>query len=143
MKTKQQKAIDLFWSLDRDQTFMAGDYSIIDCERGFVVLSHEKNTFEIFESIEKAMDSVPEEDLYTSNPYFIGDDDAFWEEGFAHLIDDKDLYFEELDGLREGGYNGESFNMHGAPKWLEENYDLNTKEAEFVFDQWKETVEEE
>jgi len=74
MKTIQQKSIDLFWSLDRDQTFMAGDYSIIDCERGFVVLSHEKNTFEIFESIEKAMDSVPEEDLL-SNPYIDDDED--------------------------------------------------------------------
>ena len=132
MKTIQQKSIDLFWSLDRDQTFMAGDYSIIDCERGFVVLNDEKKT----------MDSVPEEDLL-SNPYIDDEEDSFKEAGFTHLIDDKELYFEELDGLREGGYNGESFNMHGAPKWLEENYDLSTKEAEFVFDQWKETVEEE
>ena len=147
MKTKQQKAIELFWSLDRDQTFMAGDYSIIYCSRGFVVLSDEKKTFEIFESIEKAMDTVPEEDLlsnpYLSNPYFDGDDDAFWEEGFAHLIDDKDLYFEELDGLRESGtYNGYPFNMHDSPRWLMVNYELGMKEAEFVFDQWKETVEE-
>ena len=67
METIQEKAIELFWSLDRDETFMAGAYSIIDCSRGFVVLREDKS-FEIFSTIEDAMDSVPEEDLH-SNPY--------------------------------------------------------------------------
>jgi hypothetical protein len=77
MKTIQEKAIELFWSLDRDETFIAGDYSIIYCSRGFVVLNDKPvltyneyyvNPFEIFSTIEDAMDSVPEEDLH-SNPY--------------------------------------------------------------------------
>lgn len=68
MKTIQQKSVDLFWSLDRDQTFITSKHSIIDCSRGFVVLNDEKKTFEIFSSIEDAIDSVPEEDLL-SNPY--------------------------------------------------------------------------
>ena len=77
METIQEKAIELFWSLDRDETFIAGDYSIIYCSRGFVVLNDKPvltyneyyvNPFEIFSTIEDAMDSVPEEDLH-SNPY--------------------------------------------------------------------------
>ena len=68
MKTIQQKSVDLFWSLDRDQTFMAGDYSILDCSRGVVVLNDEKKTFS---SIENAIDSLPEEDLLR-NPYIDG-----------------------------------------------------------------------
>ena len=39
MKTIQEKSVKLFWSLERDETFMAGDYSIIYCSRGFVVLN--------------------------------------------------------------------------------------------------------
>lgn len=68
METIQEKSVKLFWHLDRDETFMAGDYSIIYCSRGFVMLNDEKSTFEIFSSIEEAIDSVPEEELL-SNPY--------------------------------------------------------------------------
>ena len=74
MKSIQQKSIDLFWSLDRDETFMAGAYSIIDCSRGFVVLREDKS-FEIFSTIEEAMDSVPEEDLL-SNPYIDDEEES-------------------------------------------------------------------
>ena len=69
METIQEKSIKLFWSLERDETFMAGDYSIIYCSRGFVVLNDKPvNTFEIFSTIEEAIDSVPEEELL-KNPH--------------------------------------------------------------------------
>ena len=77
MKTIQEKSVKLFWSLERDETFMAGDYSIIHCSRGFVVLNDKPvltyneyyvHTFEIFSTIEEAIDSVPEEELL-KNPH--------------------------------------------------------------------------
>ena len=75
MKTIQQKSIDLFWSLDRDQLCVFGHYCVLNYSSGFVVLNHEKNTFEIFSTIEKAMDSVPEEDLL-SNPYIDDEEES-------------------------------------------------------------------
>ena len=58
-------------------------------------------------------------------------------EEFVHLTDDMELYFKELEGLRVSGV----MNMNGAPKWLEENYDLKRKEAIFVFLTWKDSKE--
>lgn len=61
--TIQQKAIDLYWSLDRDQTFITDNFTIIDCSHGFVMLDHVNGTWENFKTIKEAMDCVPEEDL--------------------------------------------------------------------------------
>ena len=58
---------------------------------------------------------------------------------FEHLYDDMELFFEELEALRVSGV----MNMYGAPKWLEENYDLSRKEAVYVFKAWVEFKEEE
>jgi len=56
---------------------------------------------------------------------------------FVHLTDDMELFFEELEALRVSGV----MNMYGAPKWLEENYDLSRKEAVFVFLAWADSKE--
>jgi len=58
---------------------------------------------------------------------------------FEHLFDDMELFYEELEALRVSGV----MNMYGAPKWLEENYDLSRKEAVYVFLAWCDFKEEE
>ena len=54
-----------------------------------------------------------------------------------HLEDDLEIFFEELDALRESG----EMNMYEAPRWLRDNYDLNREEAMHVFTKWTETYE--
>ena len=44
-------------------------------------------------------------------------------------------FFEILNDLRESG----QINMFGAPKWLQENFDLSKNEARVVFTAWTET----
>ena len=56
---------------------------------------------------------------------------------FHHLIDDMEIFFEELDYLRESA----TMNMFGAPRWLQDNYDFNKDEAKHVFVQWTKTIE--
>ena len=58
---------------------------------------------------------------------------------FEHLFDDMELFFEELEALRVSGV----MNMYGAPKWLEDNYDLSRKEAIYVFTAWTDFKKEE
>ena len=58
---------------------------------------------------------------------------------FEHLYDDMELFYEELEALRVSGV----MNMYGAPKWLEENYDLSREEAIYVFLAWCDFKEEE
>ena len=41
-------------------------------------------------------------------------------------------FFGILDRLRESGL----INMFGAPKWLEDNYDLSKEEAREIFMEW-------
>ena len=41
-------------------------------------------------------------------------------------------FFGILDRLRESGL----INMFGAPKWLEDNYDLSKEEARKIFMEW-------
>ena len=41
-------------------------------------------------------------------------------------------FFGVLDGLRESGL----INMFGAPKWLQDNYDLTKEEAREIFMEW-------
>jgi len=53
-----------------------------------------------------------------------------------HLIDDMELFFEELNYLRQSG----EMNMYGAPRWLRDNYDLNRDEAQHVFDKWTKQI---
>ncbi len=55
---------------------------------------------------------------------------------FQHLIDDMELFFEELNYLRQSG----EMNMYGAPRWLRDNYDLNRDEAQHVFDKWTKQI---
>jgi len=54
-----------------------------------------------------------------------------------HLIDDMELFFEELNNLRQSG----TMNMFGAPRWLQDNYDLSRDEAQHVFLRWTKTIE--
>ena len=58
---------------------------------------------------------------------------------YVDLFDDMELFYEELEALRVSGV----MNMYGAPKWLEENYDLSRKEAVYVFLAWCDFKEEE
>jgi hypothetical protein len=58
---------------------------------------------------------------------------------FEHLFGDMELFFEELEALRVSGV----MNMYGAPKWLEDNYDLSRKEAIYVFLSWTDFKKEE
>ena len=58
---------------------------------------------------------------------------------FEHLYELLDVLFEELEALRVSGV----MNMYGAPKWLEENYDLSREEAIYVFLAWCDLKEEE
>lgn len=44
-------------------------------------------------------------------------------------------FFEILNDLRESG----QINMFGAPKWLQENFDLSRNEAREIFTAWTET----
>ena len=46
-------------------------------------------------------------------------------------------FFETLNALRDSG----AMNMMGAPRWLEENYDLNSAEAKAVFISWTESFQ--
>jgi hypothetical protein len=48
---------------------------------------------------------------------------------------DMEFYFEMLNELRESG----TMNMFGAPKWLQENFDLSKTEAREVFMAWTES----
>ena len=41
-------------------------------------------------------------------------------------------YFEALDALRESGET----NMFGAPRWLQDTYDLDRKSACSIFEAW-------
>jgi hypothetical protein len=60
---------------------------------------------------------------------------------FEHLFDDMELFFEELEGLRESG-SYEYVRCSG--KWLQENYDLSRKEAiSMYFLEWKDKKERE
>ena len=56
---------------------------------------------------------------------------------FNHLIDDMEIFFQELDYLRESA----TMNMFGAPRWLQDNYDLSKEEAKHVFVRWTKTIE--
>mgnify|MGYP000850490072 FL=1 len=58
---------------------------------------------------------------------------------FEHLYDDMELFYEELEIIRVSG----TMNMYGAPKWLEDNYDLSRKEALYVFTSWTDFKKEE
>jgi len=44
-------------------------------------------------------------------------------------------YFSSLDALRESGV----MNMFGAPRWLQDNFDLNRNEARAGFVSWTES----
>tara|TARA_R100001460_G_scaffold11574_1_gene26974 strand:- start:121 stop:324 length:204 start_codon:yes stop_codon:yes gene_type:complete len=46
-------------------------------------------------------------------------------------------YFSSLDALRESGV----MNMFGAPRWLQDNFDLNRNEARAVFVSWTESFQ--
>ena len=67
----------------------------------------------------------------------IGHQDGNMINKFQHLIDDMDIFFQELDYLRESG----TMNMFGAPRWLIDNYDLSKDEANHVFIRWTKNIE--
>ena len=46
-------------------------------------------------------------------------------------------YFSSLDALRESGVT----NMSGAPRWLQENFELDRNEARAVFVSWTESLQ--
>ena len=57
------------------------------------------------------------------------------------LLFDKEaeVFFEELDGLRESG----EINMWGAPAWLVENFEISKPEAKRIFALWCKHKEDE
>tara|TARA_Y100000593_G_scaffold27028_1_gene53827 strand:+ start:2522 stop:2719 length:198 start_codon:yes stop_codon:yes gene_type:complete len=48
---------------------------------------------------------------------------------------DVEEYFEVLENLRSSG----KINMFGAPRWLQDNFGLDRKQAQLVFTKWTET----
>tara|TARA_R110000787_G_scaffold186663_1_gene298419 strand:+ start:57 stop:290 length:234 start_codon:yes stop_codon:yes gene_type:complete len=69
---KKQELVDelvwVFWELDEEENFDAGDFEIINKrETGkcldVIVLNNKTNTFKKYETIEKAIGSIPIKDL--------------------------------------------------------------------------------
>jgi len=77
MKTIQEKAVWMFWELEEDQNLVAGDFEIVNQrETGkcldVIVLNNKPvltyneyyvKTFETFETVEEAVNSIPEKHL--------------------------------------------------------------------------------
>ena len=73
MKTIQENTVWMFWELDEDQNLEAGDFEIVNQrETGkcldVIVLNNKTKTFEKYETVEEAVNSIPEKHLL-SNPY--------------------------------------------------------------------------
>tara|TARA_R100001086_G_scaffold42604_1_gene18819 strand:+ start:402 stop:677 length:276 start_codon:yes stop_codon:yes gene_type:complete len=73
MKTIQENTVWIFWELEEDQNLEAGDFEIVNQrETGkcldVIVLNNKTKTFNKFETIEEAVNSIPEKHLL-SNPY--------------------------------------------------------------------------
>ena len=77
METIQEKAVWMFWELEEDQNLVAGDFEIVNQrETGkcldVIVLNNKPvltyneyyvKTFETFETVEEAVNSIPEKHL--------------------------------------------------------------------------------
>ena len=69
----REEVIWMFWELDEEQNLVAGDFEIVNQrETGkcldVIVLNNKTKTFEKYETVEEAVNSIPEKDLMTM-PY--------------------------------------------------------------------------
>jgi|TARA_R110000744_G_scaffold20009_1_gene52516 hypothetical protein len=73
-KMKKQELVDeliwVFWELDEDENFEAGQYEIVNQrETGkflkVIVLNNGKNTFKKYDTVQEAVYSIPMKDLKT------------------------------------------------------------------------------
>jgi hypothetical protein len=65
-----EELVWVFWELDEEENFEAGQYEIVNQrETGkcldVIVLNNKTNTFKKYETIEKAINSIPAKDLRT------------------------------------------------------------------------------
>ena len=79
-KSIQEDTVWMFWELEEEQNLEAGDFEIVNQrETGkcldVIVLNNKTKTFEKFETVEEAVNSIPEKDLL-SNPYLEEDEDG-------------------------------------------------------------------
>lgn len=68
MKTIQEKIVWMFWELEEDQNLEAGDFEIVNQrETGkcldVIVLNNKTKTFETYETVEEAVNSIPKKHL--------------------------------------------------------------------------------
>jgi len=69
----REEVVWMFWELDEEQNLVAGDFEIVNQrETGkcldVIVLNNKTKTFEKYETVEEAVNSIPEKDLMTM-PY--------------------------------------------------------------------------
>ena len=68
----KEEVVWMFWELDEEENLVAGDFEIVNQrETGkcldVIVLNNKTKTFEKYETIEEAVNSIPEKDLRTIN----------------------------------------------------------------------------
>ena len=68
METIQEKIVWMFWELEEEQNLEAGDFEIVNQrETGkcldVIVLNNKTKTFEKYETVEEAVNSIPEKDI--------------------------------------------------------------------------------
>ena len=64
----REEVIWMFWELDEEQNLVAGDFEIVNQrETGncldVIVLNNKTKTFEKYETVEEAVNSIPEKDI--------------------------------------------------------------------------------
>jgi D-alanyl-D-alanine dipeptidase len=64
----KEEVVWMFWELDEEENLVAGDFEIVNQrETGkcldVIVLNNKTKTFEKYETVEEAVNSIPEKDL--------------------------------------------------------------------------------
>ena len=64
----REEVVWMFWELDEEQNLVAGDFEIVNQrETGkcldVIVLNNKTKTFEKYETVEEAVNSIPEKDI--------------------------------------------------------------------------------
>ena len=64
----REEVVWMFWELDEEENLVAGDFEIVNQrETGkcldVIVLNNKTKTFEKYETVEEAVNSIPEKDL--------------------------------------------------------------------------------
>ena len=64
----RKEVVWMFWELDEEQNLVAGDFEIVNQrETGkcldVIVLNNKTKTFEKYETVEEAVNSIPEKDI--------------------------------------------------------------------------------